>query len=287
MLKRLSAAARTDRVLEALDADGAVIVEDLISRDHVQRVRGEVEALVVSAPFGSEWGGRKTKRSGALVAAAPSCRELVMNPLTLAAGHAFLERWSSKLTLNLTQAVCITPGEKAQLIHRDRAFLGAFPRSVEPHLNIIWAITDFTAENGATQVAPGSHRWQAGRTERAEDLVPAEMNAGSALIYSSSVLHGGGQNRSDAPRLGIIISYGLSWLRQTENQYLSCPPSIARGLDPALRALLGYTMSDVGMGHFAGLDGRIQRPEVAVGDYSDRPVGLDMVDRIEESRQDG
>jgi ectoine hydroxylase-related dioxygenase (phytanoyl-CoA dioxygenase family) len=70
------------------------------------------------------------------------------------------------------------------------------------------------------------------------------------LIYTGSVFHGGGANTTDAPRLGMNLTYCLNWLRQEENQYLSCPPEIASTFEPELQALMGYASGGYGLGFY-------------------------------------
>ena len=136
-------------------------------------------------------------------------------------------------------------------MHRDRLAWGGFLQdTIEPQFNTIWAVTDFTQENGATQVVPGSNHWEKSRKATPEEIQYAEMKAGSLLIYSGSVIHGGGANQSGADRMGLNITYALGWLRQEENQYLSCPPHIAKDFDPALRDLLGYCMGSYALGYY-------------------------------------
>mgnify|MGYP002039450773 CR=1 FL=1 len=105
----------------------------------------------------------------------------------------------------------------------------------------MWAITDFTKENGATQVVPGSHKWDKDRIPLDKEIENAEMSAGSVFIYTGSVMHGGGANQTSENRLGVFLHYAPNWLRQEENQYLSCPPSIAKELEPGLNALFGMS----------------------------------------------
>ena len=94
----------------------------------------------------------------------------------------------------MTQIIRIKPGETAQTIHRDKWAWGKHLSHLEPQFNTIWAITDFTNENGATQVVPGSTKWPDDQEIKPEQITQAEMKAGSVLIYSGSVFHGGGAN---------------------------------------------------------------------------------------------
>jgi ectoine hydroxylase-related dioxygenase (phytanoyl-CoA dioxygenase family) len=170
--------------------------------------------------------------------------------------------------------ITIEPGQGTQPLHRDRLAWGGFvPREVEPQFNTIWALTDFTDVNGATRVVPGSPGWDDDRRPVDDEKTQAIMPKGSVLLYSGSVIHGGGENRSTENRLGLNITYCLGWLRTEENQYLSCPPHIARDLDPELQELLGYTMGDYALGYYSDpeadpvADGAsdIRPPEKALG----------------------
>jgi ectoine hydroxylase-related dioxygenase (phytanoyl-CoA dioxygenase family) len=216
-------------------------------------VKAELDPYVEATAGGRDsFSGHQTTRTGALVARSPACRELVMHPAILAACDVFLKRACDRYLLHLTQVIRIRPGQPRQPLHRDRLAWGGFlPASIEPQLNTIWAMTDFTEENGATQVVPGSPAWLDGRRAQPDEIGYAEMSAGSVLVYSGSVIHGGGENRSDGDRSGINLTYCLGWLRQEENQYLSCPPAIARTLDPKLQALLGYAMGSYALGYYS------------------------------------
>lgn len=171
------------------------------------------------------------------------------------------------------------PGQGRQSIHRDRWAWGTWLKDVEPQFNTIWAASDFTVENGATRVVPGSVDWPDDRRATAAEVTPAVMRAGSVLVYSGSVFHGGGANRSDADRIGLNLTYALGWLRQEENQYLSCPPQIARTLPKALQDLLGYTQGSYALGYDApplppGEGPEAVGPEHALrdGDANDAPA---------------
>jgi ectoine hydroxylase-related dioxygenase (phytanoyl-CoA dioxygenase family) len=149
---------------------------------------------------------------------------------------------------------------------------------IEPQLNTIWALTEFTAANGATQVIPGSQAWSDDRKAEPAEIARAEMRRGSVLIYTGTVFHGGGANVSDADRWGLNITYSLGWLRQEENMYLSCPPEVARTLEPELAAMVGYAMSNYALGYYtpplpAGAGPETVPPEWALGDMGEDAVG--------------
>ncbi len=155
------------------------------------------------------------------------------------------------MQLHLTQVIAIGPGETAQAIHRDQwAFdFFPFPKGYEVQCNTLWAMTDFREANGATRVIPGSHRYDDRLKFTTEDTIPAEMEKGSVLFYTGSLYHGGGPNQSDAVRTGINITYDVAWLRQEENQYLSCPLEVARELDDDLLRLMGYSRGAYALGY--------------------------------------
>jgi ectoine hydroxylase-related dioxygenase (phytanoyl-CoA dioxygenase family) len=252
-LQTLPPDATTATIVAAIQRDGACIVRDVLDAGTVASINAEVAPYVTQAsPGHDDFTGRQTQRIGALIARSPLCRDVVMSRPILAAAEAFLKPYCSRIQLHLTQLIRILPGQGAQPLHRDRLAWGGFlPESIEPQFNTIWALTDFTAANGATRVIPGSQHWPKERKPLDGETVQAEMPQGSVLIYTGSVIHSGGQNRSDAARLGMNITYCLSWLRQEENQFLSCPPEIARTLEPELQELLGYTMANYALGYYS------------------------------------
>lgn len=271
-LKTLGPEAQVKDVLAALEEAGAVIVKDVVDTDTVDQFNEEVMPFIDRTPMGrDDFSGRATKRTGALAARSATCRDLIVNELALNTAEAFLQPFTNKITLHLTQTIQIHPGNAAQQIHRDRYAWGTYlPVSVEPQLNTIWAMTDFTEENGATHCVPGSHRWPWEQKATPEQICQAEMTKGSVFFYTGSVLHNGGANRSRAPRLGLNLTYCLGWLRQEENQYLSCPPDLAKNFDPKLQDLLGYTQGEYALGYFSDpLDETGQReivsPEYVLG----------------------
>ncbi len=261
----------TEEIIEIINRDGAMILTDAIAAADLKTLRAELEPYMEATPVGrDDFTGRATTRTGALVARSPKTRELVMNKAVLGAVGAFLEPYCHRFQLHLTQIIRLKPGQGKQVIHRDRWAWGKYLQGIEPQLNTIWALSDFTAENGATQVVPGSVDWPDDRQATPEEICQAVMPAGSLLLYTGSVFHAGGENRSSEDRIGLNITYSLGWLRQEENQFLSCPPEIARELEPGLQDLLGYTQGSYALGYYTpplppGEGPEIVGPEYAVG----------------------
>jgi ectoine hydroxylase-related dioxygenase (phytanoyl-CoA dioxygenase family) len=253
---RLAADASTDAVEWALRDHGCVVVEHVVSDAQIDGIASELEPyLSATAPGGDGFTGRNTRRTGCLLARSHGFRDLAAHPTVLGVLDRVLGDHATSYQLHLTQVIEIGPGEPAQVVHRDQwAFdFFSFPSGFEVECHTMWAMNDFTDENGATRVVPGSHKWDDKLRLEEVDTVPAEMPKGSVLLYLGSLYHGGGANRSDAPRRGINVGYTLSWLRQEENQYLACPPEVARELPEALAKLAGYQRGAYALGYYGEL----------------------------------
>jgi len=252
----LAADAGPDAVTECLREHGCVVVDDVLDAAGRARVDAELAPWLEATPPGpDDFTGLNTRRTGALVARCPSVRELIMHPLPLGAAGGLLGPKRASFQLHLTQAIAIGPDSPAQPVHRDQwAFdFFPFPAGTEVQCNTIWALTDFTEANGATRVIPGSHRWDDRLRLDGSETEPAEMSAGSVLFYTGSLYHGGGANRTDATRVGLNLTYCRSWLRQEENQYLACPPEVARTLDEPLLKVMGYSRGAYALGYVGDL----------------------------------
>ena len=259
----------THQIVEHLNECGAVIIEDLIDSETVSLLKDEIAQYIENTPMGRDkFSGHNTQRTGGLVSRSAICRSLVINELILGIAEKYLEQYTRKIILHLTQAITINPGGEAQVLHRDREAWGDYlPLKIEPQLNTIWALTDFTKENGATRCVPGSHKWDRSQRANPDQITQSEMSLGSVFIYNGSILHSGGANHSKDPRIGLNLTYCLGWLRQEENQYLSCPPNIAKNFDPTLQALLGYTQGEYALGYYSdpySENGAIRKPEKAL-----------------------
>ena len=252
-IPRFDATATGTAVADALLEHGAAIVERLVSEDVCNRLRAELEAWIEKTPTGEdEFSGRTTRRTGALLARSVASRELIANPLVLDAVDKVL--WPHKTTfqLHLTQAIAIGPGSPAQQLHRDQWCFDffEFPDELQVEVGTMWALDPFTEANGATRVALGSHRETVDlKNASSFATLPAEMPAGSIVLYTGRTVHGGGANTTDETRIGVNIDYALGWLRQEENQYLSVPLDVARELPEDIQRLMGYRQGAYALGY--------------------------------------
>lgn len=260
-LRRFGPADELAVVHAALEVDGAVIVEGLLPPAVVARVNEEVDPAVAAAdpdaptfnPTAKAFMGAVTKNVPGVPGISPTfATDVMCHPILLGLAECVLGPGCARFQLNLGQILERGPGSVDQWLHRDEGVWNDVPRPApELELASVIALVDFTVANGATRIVPGSHRWpdrhapmdrQARPTP--DQIVVAEMPAGSAVIYTGGVIHGGGANTTEAPRRAVHLSYCLGWLRTEENTYLSIPPSIAAGLPRQAQEVLGYAVYD-------------------------------------------
>ena len=252
MIESLPATASSAEVVEVLNRDGCAVVKslcdlqvcDLLEEELAPFLAAKKDEAPINAPYGyEEFLPAKTRRIVGVIAKSRAYRTLVTHPMIMAVCDAMLLPNCASYQLCTTAALVPDPGSKAQALHREDQ-LWNLP-SPHPVIEVatMWAITDFTKENGATHLVPGSNLWWDDRSSRQEEIIQAEMTRGSLLLWTDHVLHGAGANRADTPRFGAGAAYILGWLRQEENQYLAVPPEIARTLPENLQKLVGYQLN--------------------------------------------
>jgi ectoine hydroxylase-related dioxygenase (phytanoyl-CoA dioxygenase family) len=257
------------RRTEQLLAEGYCVIPDL-ARAPVRALAADLADDFAQTPFckGGFYGGR-TQRFGRLLARSPHADPLVRHPLILRIVEQVLGPWCDTIQLNLTQAIALHPGALPQLPHRDQDMWRGALGEIEYLVNVMWPFTDYTRDNGATVIWPGSQGKQAlDRAPPAAPGLPVEMECGSALVFLGSTLHGAGGNRTDLVRRGCIVSYCLGWLKPYENQWLAYPPEVARAFPPELAALVGYQQHRPNLGNYEG-----QCPSILLAGETPRHLG--------------
>jgi ectoine hydroxylase-related dioxygenase (phytanoyl-CoA dioxygenase family) len=282
-----------DRLAEAagLLADGYTILRGAVPPSLIAEIEADLADRFEATPF-CEGGfyGERTKRFGRLLIRSEGMTNLVLDPTVLALAEMALGRFCDCLQLNLTQAIELHPGALPQFPHRDQDMWGGEIGRMEYLVNVMWPLTTFTPENGATLIWPGSHGAEALETEEPGVPTVAEARAGDAIVFLGSTLHGAGGNKTSAVRRGIIVSYCLGWLKPYENQWLAYPPDVASMFPPELAALVGYAQHRPNLGNFEGqcpsilFDGYPADPLAAVDAL--RPDQADLLaDRVAAQRE--
>ena len=242
-----------DEVVAGVEADGYALIPNAIAPDQVAWARAELARLVDATPLGrDDFEGRRTRRVYALFAKTRALDALALHPVVL----GVLDRVLGHYQLSAPAGISIEPREVAQPLHPDDAIYPVPRPHPELVVNVMWPLQDFTKENGATRIVAGSHHWVDERPDASTPAVSVEMSAGTALVYSGQVWHGGGANRTDQSRLGVVLHYGASWLRPVENHVLAVPPTQTRELPVRLQELLGYNVRQPFLGY---VDGRHPR----------------------------
>jgi ectoine hydroxylase-related dioxygenase (phytanoyl-CoA dioxygenase family) len=242
-------------VVSALDTHGAVIVEGLLDAALLARFNAELDPLLAAAqpdrrflnPAIEWFFGKRTRHLAAVAAQSRTfATEVLCHPILLGICDAVLGPACARYQLNIAHVLDRGPGAEAQYLHRDEAVWVHMPRP-HPELQVasVIALEDFRAENGATRVVPGSHRWPPDRLPQPSEIADAVMPPGAAVIYLGSTIHGAGANTTvDRRRRGMHVSYVLGWLRTEENQYLSVPVEVVRELPRRAQELLGWAAHD-------------------------------------------
>ena len=196
--------------------------------------------------------GRRTTRVYGLPAKTRATDRLILHPRVVQILDDLL---LPNPLLSAMQAINIHPGESVQPFHTDASFVQPESPHPKPLFSIatVWAMTDFTKENGATLIVPGSHRLSAEEVDFSK-AVPVEMSAGSVVVFASNLWHGGGANSTESDvREAITFQYCEPYLRPQENVLLGLDPAEARELDPKLQSMLGFSIHPPFIGHFDGV----------------------------------
>ncbi len=242
MIQVLSPDAAHAATARALLDDGGVIVRDVIDAALIETINTQLRPHYDAEGdrFENDFNGYRTLRLSGILGLSRASADLIAHPLVLAMADAVLLRHCDNYRIGSTTAIEIQPGEGDQELHRDDDMYPLRIPGVEFQISAMWALDDFTKENGATRVVPGSQDLRDIDTITEAEVEQAVMEKGSVLFYLGATVHGGGNNKTDKPRAGLINTYALGWLRQEENQYLAVPREIADSYPEHIRRLMGY-----------------------------------------------
>jgi ectoine hydroxylase-related dioxygenase (phytanoyl-CoA dioxygenase family) len=250
--RRLPPGFDLDGHLDRLEADGFTIVKDYLSVDQLAWFREGLKPYLNKYRGRNPFEGLATERIYTLVARGRLYEEIASDHRLLAILDRLL---APNYLLSADHAICIYPGEKAQALHFDDGFY-PFPRPRPAiSISVIGAIDAFTPENGGTVLYRGSHKWSSERiqavreavargeiTAAAEHRTQLAMPAGALCVFQGTLLHGGGANRTDAPRLAFTNQYCEPWARPQENFFLGVPKERVRNMSREMQILLGYEL---------------------------------------------
>jgi ectoine hydroxylase-related dioxygenase (phytanoyl-CoA dioxygenase family) len=215
-----------------LERDGYCIIPDVVPASVLAALEADLENDFVQTPLGEgDFYGYRTKRFGSLLRRSEHAARLVMEPTVLGLANSILSGACERIQLNVA---CGIKGQHEYLV------------------NVMWPITRFTKDNGATRIYPGTHRTQINSLDELGEPVIAECAPGSAICFLGSTVHGAGPNRTDDVRRAVVIGYSLGWLKPYENPWLAYPPAIAKTFTPELAALAGYAQHRPNLGNYEG-----------------------------------
>ncbi|CAB4962326.1 MAG: phytanoyl-CoA dioxygenase family protein [Actinobacteria bacterium] len=287
-LTTLAKSSSNEEVIEIIERDGGVIISDFVSPEVLAAIRDDIRAPLDAIGFGSDdFSGNRTRRLGRVFQHTKHAVDVALEPHYQAAAKHFLEVPTScyfgsdsvemvaSMQIGVTQVIEIYPGEGAQPLHRDDAiWQWRHPEGGrQARVQVMLAVTDFTAENGGTLVIPGSHKWDDERVPQLDEAVPTEMKAGSAVIFIGGTYHAGGTNNTNTPRTGLTLTLDIGWLRQEENHYLSLSREVVKEFPEEIQRLLGWGVCPPFLG-WVEFDGLMTDPSVLLGDTP--PVGADL-----------
>jgi ectoine hydroxylase-related dioxygenase (phytanoyl-CoA dioxygenase family) len=260
-LTRVTSEASLDEVVEILERDGGVIVEDFVDAGTLEALWTDLGPALDAQAYGDDWyNGTKTRRVSSVFARTSHLTPVVTQPLYLGAARAIMQKpvpmyigkkrveMTPTIQISGTQVIQIYPGQGKQPLHRDDALHLRTHPGPTSRVQLMLAMSEFTAENGGTLVIPGSHHWDDERAPSTSEAYPTEMPPGAGLIWLGGVYHSGGNNTSDKPRTGLTIALDLGNLRQEENQYLAVPREAVLAYPEEVRRLLGYDRCPPGLG---------------------------------------
>ena len=236
-------------VTELTDGRGYALLPNLISPGEAAHAREILLAcseapLVKGLPARNLATGQRTV--GSLLHRGEIFERLVQHPALMEIGDALL---GDDMTLSSYAARILEPGARPMGAHIDYpywAMRGPFAVRPPLMLQVIWMMQDFTEENGATLVAPGSQQQGTppDAAEFAREAIVVTGSSGSAIVSHGLLWHDTSPNRTEKPRVSMLINYGLKVIRPMEPGIANVPAEVMERATPKLRRLLGCDFAE-------------------------------------------
>lgn len=263
----------------SLSRDGYCIIRNCLSHEILAALEGDIDQAFRETPFGlGHFYGHRTTRFGSLLRRSPQAARLVLEPTILAIVGEILSPACERFQLNVAQAISVHPGEIEQFPHRDHDMWPCNKSGQEFLVNVIWPLSHFTTDNGATRIYPGTHHQEIDSLDQLAEPVIAECGPGDAIVFLGSTIHGAGANRTDSERRAVVIGYSLGWLKPYENNWLAYPPHIARSFSTELADIVGYVQHRPNLGNYEG-----QCPSILLTD--EIPAFIPAVDALRSDQE--
>lgn len=263
-----------------LRRDGYCILRDCLPRDTISALEADLDEAFHETPFGmGHFYGHRTKRFGSLLRRSPHAAQLVLQTTILALARDLLGTACDRIQLNVAQAISVHPGEIEQFPHRDHDMWPCDKNGHEFLVNVIWPLSRFTGENGATRIYPGSHRQDFNSIDQLDSPLIAECGPGDAIVFLGSTVHGAGANMTQAERRAVVIGYSLGWLKPYESNLLAYPPTVASAFPKELAELVGYAQHRPNLGNYEG-----QCPSILLA--GEVPAYLQAVDALRPDQEE-
>lgn len=272
--------ANLQAVIATIERDGGVIIDDFVDQQTLAAIKADLLPEVAQVATGPDsFFGQRTRRLSRLFARTTHCAGMVTNPLFMEAARHFICRphiaWAGEdqyemapeLHIGMAQLIQIGPGEGAQPLHRDDgAFQWSRTFGREARLQLMLAVSEFTAANGGTLVIPGSHKWDDARGPKRSEAISTEMKPGSALLFVGGTFHAGGQNQTENElRTGLTMSLDAANVRQEENFYLSMTLEEVARYPEQIQRLLGWSVFGRALG-WIEVNGQLSDPNMLLHD---------------------
>lgn len=258
MIQSFERDAKPEEISEVWQRDGVVIVRELVADELLQQIEKDTRpTLDQKEPGGRGFYGGTSKIISGVIGHTFALGEMITDPLLTGVADLVIGPYCDKYQIGVSALLEVHKGGDLMTMHRDGDIYSPYfsPQDHHPvQIQYMFAITDFTEDNGATRYVPGSHRWPNSRQWTEDDVEMAVMPRGSVAMWHGGMLHGFGVNKTDTPRIGVTAGFTVGWLRQEQNQYLSLPHDRVAQFPEKVRNLLGWEPHSAVLGWIVGND---------------------------------